>query len=198
MTKKNTIIVLFVLFILPVLASYWVYFSQYGNDSTTNNGELIYPPLDFNQLVLYDDHLNPLNREILQEHWLLLYILPNVCDEDCEYVLYQLGQIHKALGKEQPRVQRVIVELLLEQQRPRDLTPHLPINDYLGSIHSTVEMDDFRRFIAGQASAAAALDEGAIYVVDPLGNLMMYYPLNTPAKGILKDLERLLKVSKIG
>ena len=37
-----------------------------------------------------------------------------------------------------------------------------------------------------------------IYVIDSLGNLMMWYPKDATSKGIKKDLKRLLKVSKIG
>jgi len=39
---------------------------------------------------------------------------------------------------------------------------------------------------------------GRIYLVDPLGNLMMSYPGDAPPKSILTDLERLLKLSHIG
>jgi hypothetical protein len=39
----------------------------------------------------------------------------------------------------------------------------------------------------------------SIYVVDPLGNLMMRQrPEPPPAKGLLEDLRRLLKLSHIG
>ena len=37
-----------------------------------------------------------------------------------------------------------------------------------------------------------------IYLIDPLGNVMMSYPKDATAKGMQKDLKRLLKVSKIG
>ena len=36
------------------------------------------------------------------------------------------------------------------------------------------------------------------FLVDPLGNLMMYYDVDVPAKGMIKDLQKLLKVSQIG
>ena len=37
-----------------------------------------------------------------------------------------------------------------------------------------------------------------IYLIDPLGNVMMCYPKTATAKGMKKDLKRLLKVSRIG
>ncbi len=34
------------------------------------------------------------------------------------------------------------------------------------------------------------------YILDPMGNLMMRYAADAPAKDTLKDMERLLKASK--
>jgi len=37
-----------------------------------------------------------------------------------------------------------------------------------------------------------------IYLVDPLGNLMMRYPRDPDPAKLLKDLQRLLRYSRIG
>ena len=37
-----------------------------------------------------------------------------------------------------------------------------------------------------------------IYIIDPLGNLVFFYPVDAPPEDVLKDLKRLLKVSQIG
>ena len=39
---------------------------------------------------------------------------------------------------------------------------------------------------------------GRLYVVDPLGNLVLSYPRAADRQGLLKDMERLLKLSHIG
>ncbi len=36
------------------------------------------------------------------------------------------------------------------------------------------------------------------YIVDPLGNLVLWYPYDNVGKPLLEDLKRLLKVSQIG
>jgi hypothetical protein len=41
-------------------------------------------------------------------------------------------------------------------------------------------------------------DSHRIYLVDPLGNVMMFYPAGAPAKGMLEDMKRLLRLSQIG
>ena len=42
------------------------------------------------------------------------------------------------------------------------------------------------------------LNAGRLYLIDPLGNLMMSYPSGTDPVGIIKDLKRLFKYSGIG
>jgi hypothetical protein len=37
-----------------------------------------------------------------------------------------------------------------------------------------------------------------IYLIDPLGNLMMSYAPDAPPKGMLQDLKRLLGLSQVG
>jgi len=39
---------------------------------------------------------------------------------------------------------------------------------------------------------------GDVYLVDPLGNLMMHFPKQTGMQGMQEDLKRLLRVSRIG
>jgi cytochrome oxidase Cu insertion factor (SCO1/SenC/PrrC family) len=36
------------------------------------------------------------------------------------------------------------------------------------------------------------------YIIDPLGNLMMSYSRAAPPQGLLEDLRKLLKLSRIG
>ena len=43
----------------------------------------------------------------------------------------------------------------------------------------------------------SALTEG-IYIVDPIGNLVLHYPLSDAGKPVLTDLKKLLKLSQIG
>ena len=51
--------------------------------------------------------------------------------------------------------------------------------------------------IPGARVERAELREG-IYIIDPLGNFVFFYPVDAPPKEILTDLKRLLKVSQIG
>lgn len=104
----------------------------------------------------------------------------------CEQNLYKLRQIYLALGKHRPRVHRVLVTLN-GRDDPR-LTSLLE-KPYVGTKHvlgQTIKM------------AKGTLKAGEIYIVDPRYFVILRYPKSTRPRGILKDLQRLLKYSTIG
>ena len=115
------------------------------------------------------------------------------CDATCEQQLYLTRQIRLAMNKDMQRVQRVLVV---------DAPPQTPLASQLESAHQDL-------IVAVRDAGAAPLLQrfrgngfstgGAQYfLVDPLGNLMMFYDLEVPAKGMLRDLQKLLKISQIG
>lgn len=56
-----------------------------------------------------------------------------------------------------------------------------------------------RWHIVGPNRELATASSGhGIWIADPLGNLVLHYQFDQPAKDLLKDLKRLLKVSRIG
>ena len=55
------------------------------------------------------------------------------------------------------------------------------------------DQPDLVRISAGDGG----MEEG-IYIVDPNGNLVFFYPIDINPKLLLADLKRLLKVSQIG
>jgi len=114
------------------------------------------------------------------------------CDAHCRTGLYDMRQVRLALGKDMDRVKTL---LLL------DAIPATEFRGWLAAEHSAT--------VVGVADAAnrTALIEAFnqpgrvgewIYLLDPLGNLLMRYPIDTDPRGLLKDLQRLLKWSKIG
>jgi hypothetical protein len=51
---------------------------------------------------------------------------------------------------------------------------------------------------AGNGLAAFGAGGDRIYLLDPLGNLVLAYPRDPDIKGLAKDLSRVLKASRIG
>lgn len=97
-----------------------------------------------------------------------LLLTYNTCNAACDSWKEVLPNLHLALGKERDRVQWHMVS-------------GLPPVDNRMLVSEHIE----------------AIGEG-IWVADPLGNLVMRYPLEQAPRGLLKDLKRLLKLSKIG
>ena len=107
------------------------------------------------------------------------------CDAYCERKLYFMRQVRRAQGKNQARVERLWVV--------SDAAP--PRAALLEAIEGTHLARDAG--LAAHFSAAGAASDH-LYLVDPLGNLMMRVPREPDPSRILKDLQRLLRVSQIG
>ena len=130
-------------------------------------------------------------RELFDQRWTLLYWLPAGCDETCEQSLYYMRQVRLALGKDADRIQTLLAT---------DEPPVQPLSDWLAREHTAMQLTEadagLSRFLA--ESFAAENAEGWIYVIDPLGNLLMRYGSSSDPGNILDDLKHLLKLSRIG
>ena len=172
--NRKQLLGMFAVGFLTLGAAYVLFYSvqQGGVWSTTNNGTFVEPPLTVAELGLADDQ----GRQIIEgKTWWLWVVAPRGCALDCKAALHQLRQLHVLLNKDADRVQRALVT-------PDALPPAV--------------MEEYPRlnYLSG---SPVALDEG-IYVVDPIGNLVFFYPLADAGKAVLDDLKRLLKLSQIG
>lgn len=179
------------LFLLPLAVAFWVY---YGTDwrpvRTVNHGELIAParPLPASQLqpaVATD----AAPAELFHRKWSLVYVGDGRCDDICRKSLYVMRQTRLSLNSEMARVERVFLA-----------TSDCCAQDFLAREHPGLVVLD-----ATGASASALLSvfpaeerEQSLFVVDPLGNLMMRYDVRQNPKGLLQDLKKLLSLSHIG
>lgn len=180
--KPYTLWFLMLTFAVPIIAAYSYYF-LIENPKTKNNGELIVPVIDIENLALTDNAGNKLTRKELTSTWRMLYFVGKNCDSTCSKELYNMRQINVALGKNADRFKYMIIHLdsmdddfstLIQKEHPRAL--HAYTNKY--ELESTFS--------------------NAIFIMDPLGNIMMKFLPEIPPGLILKDLNLLLKVSRIG
>lgn len=185
------LLILFFIFFVPFQIARMLYLhnSHFFPKASTQHGYLIQPPLSLSQLPLYDTKHQPFNPQKLQGKWILLFVGADECKALCIKNLYQLQQIHIATGKNQSRVLRV--RLSFDTENPSSF--EIP-----GLLHLLIDKKQFANFIASQPTKTLALSLAAIYLVDPLGNVIMSYTLDTNPSGILKDLKHLLGVSQIG
>jgi hypothetical protein len=159
--------------VAPVLAGWILYFSGWTPRDAGNYGELIAPV--------------PLSAPVLgalRGKWVLVAFDAAACNAYCEKKLYFMRQVRKAQGKDFERVERLWV--LTDGATPRA--------ELLAAIEGT-------RIVRLKNMAGAEFPgypSRHIYVIDPLGNLMMRFPADPDPSRMLKDLQRLLKSSRIG
>jgi cytochrome oxidase Cu insertion factor (SCO1/SenC/PrrC family) len=121
-----------------------------------------------------------------QYRWSLIYARMTPCEGHCASDLARLSEVYLALGRNRARVQRVL--LLADEDFRMTGDPTLLVG-YL---------DGMRDAELVGALGLDWLEQGRIFVVDPLGNLVMSYPPQPDQARLLEDLERLLDVSRIG
>ncbi len=167
--------------LLVITVSTWMYLSgKFNPVSTTNQGQLILPPISVSSIPVKGERLGESQR------WRLILVDNGDCAERCQEWIYWLRQVHTALGKRSERVERVF---MTSGEAPTKLT------DYPG--YDFVELTEDENFWQ-QNFHRPALKDNIILVADPLGNIMMLYDQNHGGKQILKDVKKMLKVSNIG
>lgn len=182
---KRLLIVTFLtlIFVIPLLMS-WLAYSRgmFLSKHTVNHGTLLNPPIQISFLNLTCENGAGVSKKQLQGKWWLLYVTANESEQLSLRNLYYMAQIRQATGKDRKRIARAIVTV-------RSFSP-----TYNNWLHENYPGTD--HFVFPQEKLA--LTKRSLYLVDPLGNIMMQYAPDAAPKGILKDLERVLKVSQVG
>lgn len=184
------------LFLAGIATSFVLVQSGWRPGTTRNYGELVQPARPIADVTLQDLEGRPLAFSELKGRWLLIYFGSADCLTPCTQDLYKMRQISLATGQEAHRVQPVFV---ITNSVALDVLRYT-LKDYPGTIALRGAHEAVRE-LASQFSvpAGGALDGlDRVYIVDPLGNLMMSYPADADPRGMLKDLRQLLRASHIG
>jgi hypothetical protein len=169
----------------PTVAAWLAYF-VWPPQSRLNYGELIEArPLSDPRLRRLDRGFFRLSQ--LRGKWVLLQIDAGVCAESCRKKLLYMRQVRLAQSKDAERIERV---WLIADAAPPDA---MLLSDYPG-MH--VARAPASPLLAEFPAARNPADH--IYLIDPLGNLMLRFPANPDPQRMLKDLARLLRASRIG
>jgi hypothetical protein len=166
------------LFLLPLALAFFTYYgTSWRPAGSVSHGVLITPP---RRLPL---------AAVFRGHWTLVYVGDGGCDPQCRQALTVMRQTRLGLNTDMMRVARVFLA-----------TGNCCARDYLAAQHPGLQLLD-----ATDAAVAALPREfpGAqrdyrVYIVDPLGNLMMSYDARQNPHGLLEDLKKLLRLSHIG
>ena len=179
--SRLQLIALAAVFFGPFLYAAWLFYgSDWQPGESTNHGELVDPPIALPNLAI----ATPDGRVegALRALWTLLYIERGPCTERCRETLVQIRQIRLAAGRDVDRIRRLYVGTTL------------PDADWLAAGHAGLIATEFNRD-ADLAGAIAELETG-IYLIDPVGQVMMRYGVDVESKPVYDDLHRLLKITR--
>ena len=188
--QQKTLLITALVFAAPLLLAILLFVKpdlvQLG---TKNNGTLITParPLDALNIIVAGQ---PQDKSLLEGKWTWASFIEGPCDTSCAEQLYKSRQVRLALGKDMDKGQRLLVQL----GTPTELDPRL-LEAHPDLIIARTEED--AAWLTQFHLDENRVDTANLYLVDPLGNLMMYYPPGIEGPKILKDIQRLVKVSWI-
>jgi hypothetical protein len=191
--QKLTALMLIVVFALPFVGAWVIYsFTDFGSDGVNNShGRLIMPPGQVPDVELIDPTASG-NQLTLHGKWSLVYIASVACASDCEHALEIMRGTRAVLGNESYRLQLLLVidkTNLTESVKSILREKRILTLDRIG-----IEGLDNREDLA----VSGGLIEDRLFLIDPLGNLMMLYSTESTLAGVIKDIKRLLRNSRIG
>lgn len=169
---RLSLLLLMGLFALPPVLG-WVGVHVWRPAPGAPHGQLL-EPVEFRPAGLTTASGAPFDLMALRGRWVLLQAAGAGCAADCAQNLYLSRQARTAQGRERARIERV---LLL----PRTAAPP----------------QDGELRLALDSAQTPSLPPG-LYLIDPLGRLMMRYPPTPDGAALIRDLRRLLKASHIG
>jgi len=183
--NRRRLILIFLLFFTPALLAWLLILSGWRPGGTTNHGQLVQPPAPVSALPLRNESGTAAGEERFLGRWSMLLVLDGPCDDACLLTLDRMSRAHIALNKDADRVQLLLV--LPESATAPALPPEGPA---LLRLPRPVAAD------LTDADPGGAATPSAVHLVDPYGYRMMRYPSPLDAEGLLKDLRRLLRLSK--
>lgn len=193
--RKNriTILVIFAMSIIPFGIAWYLAKNPEIVSLGTNNGELISPPVttEPTEFAGYDAFTSEHLKE-LQGHWILINLLPHdQCTEACKDGLHKTRQLALMMGKDVARIRRAAV--FLQNSRQPILTGEWQEDARLLKV---LPADKLQAKI--KQIFLPSVEDGALLVMDPLGNLMMKYAAGFDPYKVRNDLSKLLRISQIG
>lgn len=191
--SRWVVIIMLASFVLPFVIGNLAYKQGWYTGGVTNKGQLLNPPLALTELALQPGPSG--NVAALKGRWWLVYVIPEKCDQACQFSLDALPRLQASLGREQSRVG----VLLVQSTRSAVIRP-VQVSSALYLLRGDAQVLDSKlTAAAGQGGA------GHWYILDPMGWIMLHYKPADTEKGTLQrsqdaidDLQKLLKESRIG
>ncbi|MGI9272374.1 MAG: SCO family protein [Woeseiaceae bacterium] len=184
-SARPQLLLIALVFFGPLLVAAWMYYGGHFNPTAagSNHGALLEPLVNLSEQVPGSELLAQ-----SQGHWLLLYSNSESCTEACVEALYTMRQGRLMLGKEQDRLMRAFLH-----------GDTLPDKVFLADEHQgliTTQDENLSGLLNNKKPAELA--SGGYFLVDPLGNLVMYFRPDIDPSEMVDDIKHLLRLSHIG
>ncbi|HQS98985.1 MAG: hypothetical protein B7Y26_01370 [Hydrogenophilales bacterium 16-64-46] len=185
LTSRGKFLLLVAVFVVPVIAA-WIAYFGWRPAAHSNYGTLLkVVPLAHTAGTSVAG--TPFDLGALRGKWVMVNLGSGACDADCRRQLYLMRQTRIAQGKAQSRIERLWVLEDAGQPDTGLLAEHTGLH-----VWRPADAAFLAQFPAEGARASH------IYLLDPLGNLMLRFPANPEPKRMMKDLKLLLKASQVG
>ena len=193
--SRRKLLLLAAISVLPLIVAYVLYYGGWRPTSTGNHGELVQPahPVGDAEFVSVDGP--PYRLSALRGRWVLITFSPRQCEVACQGNLYKMQQVRLTQGRDAPRVERLLILTDAPAATLRDIALRYPGLLAVSAVPATLQKLA-REFEGGQELKIE--DTGRVYLIDPIGNLVMRYAPDADPTGMRKDLARMLRLSQVG
>ena len=177
------LILILLLFAAPFLAAEWA-FRYWQPERFSNYGTLL-GAREFAPAGLEDSRGRPFDLASLRGRWVLLSAAPEGCGEACRNNLYLMRQVRLAAGRDQGRIERLLLS-------------SAPLDASLAREHPGLHQVLLKDVRALDPELGRPEGDRHIYLLDPLGRMVLRFPAEAEGTRMLKDMKRLLQYSKLG
>ena len=183
-----------ILFGLPYAISWYFFYSgdPVSFEKPNNHGELVSPVIALGEFSLGQKDGSFLTEADIAGSWSLITVT-SACEKPCQETLFSIRQNRKAMG-----VNRKVIKPIVLLEKPDALSGlSVDLSKEFPQLAIITQQNEATQRIKQVFASVTPVIENSIFMVDPYGNLMMVYPAGSDQKkGVLKDLQRLLKVNK--
>jgi hypothetical protein len=169
--------------VLPFVAATALFYLAPPQDRM-NYGDLI-KPSPMPDLVVAGLDGSPLRLSSLRGKWTMVQVDQGACPAACREKLYKMRHVRLTQGKNMDRVQRL---WLISDDAAVD---EGVLRDYQGTVMARATAELLK------ALPSSGSPHQHMWLVDPLGNIMLRYPADADPSRMKTDLSRLLRVSRI-
>lgn len=172
-------------FFLPLIFASWLYYSggSLAPEGRTNHGAILEPIVNVRERLPNSEAL-----AVSEDDWLLVYANAGSCTDACVEALIRLRQSRLMLGPDMDRVQRVFLH-------GREAPDRVFLEEQHAGL-AALQDAELARLLAEERPKG--LRPGGLFLIDPLGNLVMYFSPDIAPGDMVDDVEHLLDVSRIG